>query len=938
MRIFISFLFFTIFTTTLFSQNPSRTTIRGIVQDTTGEVIPLATVMLLTPKDSQLVNFTRGDANGAFEFKNVKNAAYLLKITYVSYLPLQIPVGPATDGTLDLGIVKIKPITSELLEVVIKAAKSTLSIRGDTIEYDASSFKVPPGSTVEDLLRRLPGIEVDAEGNVKAQGRDVKRVYVDGKTFFGDDPKAATKNLGAETLSKIQVYNEKSEQSKLTGVDDGKKEKAMNLELKEEYKKGRFGKITGAAGTEETWAMRGNYNRFNKKEQLSFIGYGNNINQTGINWDDYGEFKGQNTWNDNDNGDFGFSNGGGRRFYYFGGDDESPINNFDGRGFTKNHGGGSNYNYDTKKSKFNANYFYNQTGLDLVQQTLRQTFLADSSFYNTDTLVKYDFRRAHTVDSRLVEEFDSSNTLIVKGKARFAHNTSESRDNQLFYSGNNNRSNALNADNNSLLDSWRVTGSAIFRHRFKKKGRSFAVSTGYNDSKSDGTEDLFSQNTFYDIADFNKIIRQLNTKNNRTRQYKSSALFTDAFAKNWYSESFYNFSQTENLVNRQVTDPANNSRIDALSVFYDFKVLYNRAGSSLRYSKNGLNSSIGVAVQQLVLDGAYAREEGGNLLAPSVKKTYNNFTPNFSLEYETQNNVNYSASYSYGVEEPKLSDLQPVPNVNNPAFRTEGNPELSPATSHEIELGLNRWNPAKFSSIGVNANVNLYDSQVVYNTTVDYVDSIGYRTTTRPVNVSGGREFSSWLWTNFPIVKTKLTMNINGGVNASRSPALVNDIENETTSTGLNARAGLTFTPNTKLILGLSGNSRLTWLRYSIQDEQNQNIQNNSMDASIKWQFLSKSFFESNFNYGVYQNDRFGFNQKIPVWNASVRRLFGKENRVEARLSAFDIFNKKVAVRQFGSQNFVSRSVAPTLARYFMASLSYNLKGYENKLKKNDWW
>ena len=214
-------------------------------------------------------------------------------MSFVGFIPFQQNLAPSPTDVNDLGVLKMKPITKELLEVVIRAAKAPLSIRGDTIEYNTSSFKVPPGSTVEDLLRRLPGIEVDADGNIKAQGKDVSKLYVDGKTFFGNDPKAATKSLGAETISKVQVFNEKSEQSKLTGVDDGKKEKAMNLELKEEYKKGRFGKITAAIGNQERWAARGNYNRFNKTEQMSIIGYGNNINQTGLNWDDYGEFKGQ---------------------------------------------------------------------------------------------------------------------------------------------------------------------------------------------------------------------------------------------------------------------------------------------------------------------------------------------------------------------------------------------------------------------------------------------------------------------------------------------------------------------------------------------------------------------------------------------------------------------------------------------------------------------
>jgi len=231
---------------TTFAQTPARVTIKGIIKDKDNNEAAFATVMLLNPKDSTLQNFTQSNDHGAFSFNNVKNINYILKVSHISFLPLQIPITANATNINDLGVVAIKPIAKELFEVVIREAKAPLTIRGDTIEYDATTFKAPPGSSVEDLLRRLPGIEVDASGNLKTQGKDVKRVYVDGKTFFGDDPKGATKNLDANTVSKVQVFDEKSEQAKLTGVDDGVKEKAMNLELKEEYKKGSFGKLTAA--------------------------------------------------------------------------------------------------------------------------------------------------------------------------------------------------------------------------------------------------------------------------------------------------------------------------------------------------------------------------------------------------------------------------------------------------------------------------------------------------------------------------------------------------------------------------------------------------------------------------------------------------------------------------------------------------------------------
>lgn len=919
------------------AQNPSRVTIKGIIRDTAETEIGFATVMLLNPSDSTLVNFSRSDDKGNFSFRNVKNIPYVLKISYIGYIPHQQLLEPSATDVNDLGEILVKPINQELMEVVIKTAKAPLRIRGDTIEYDATTFKVPPGSTVEDLLRRLPGIEVDGDGNIKAQGQDVKRVFVDGKTFFGDDPKSATKNLGAETISRVQVYDGKSEQAKLTGVEDGKKEKTMNLELKDEYKKGSFGKLTGAVGTEERWATRGNYNRFNEKQQLSFIGYANNINQTGVNWEDYGEFKGQNSFSEYDNGDFGFGGGGGRIFYFGGGD--SPLNNFDGRGFTKNFGGGVNYNFDNKKTKYNASYFYNQTKLDLDQFSLRETFLNDGSFTNTDTSSRAEFRGNHSIATRLEQEIDSMDLLIVKANLRFSNSDNSNRQSQFFSNQDDILTNSLTVDNSGNLNSWRLTSAAIFRHRFKKKGRSIALSTGYNNSQSDGSDNLFSLNQFFDATTLTEQIRQLNRNDNLSQQLKASALFTEPLRKRWYWESFYNFSQSNSEVNRQVLNPElNNERIDDLSVFYDFQVRYNRLGTSVRYSYEGLNASAGLAGQRLELDGKYAIDRDMPLLTDPINRTFDNLVPYVEANYEFPNNVYLNGSYTYSVEEPQINDLQPVPNVNNPAFRTEGNPNLAPERSHSVSMNLNYWNPASFANVGVGSNLQLFDNQIVYNQTVELVDNIGIRTTSRPDNVSGGYRFSTYLWSSFPLVKTKLTMNLGGDVNTGLAPSFVNGVENETRNNGYSVRLGFSLTPGQKLVMGLGSNVRFNDIAYSIRKEQNQKIRNYSAYASVKWQFASRFFLESNFNFAKYKNDRFGFNQEVPILNASVRRLLGPSNRLELRLAAFDIFNRQVNITQTGTQNYVLRNTASTLARYFMLSLSYNVRGYENKIKKNDWW
>jgi hypothetical protein len=934
MKKFLSLCTLLMLSSFLFAQNPSKVTIKGIVQDSGGIDQPFATVMLLNPKDSALLNFTRGDDKGAFEFKNVKNTAYLLKISFVGFIPFQQNIEPFESAVNDLGGLKMKIITKELMEVVIRTAKAPLSIRGDTVEYNASSFKVPPGSTVEDLLRRLPGIEVDADGNIKAQGKDVKRLYVDGKSFFGDDPKAATKNLGAETISKVQVFTEKSEQSKLTGVDDGKKEKAMNLELKEEFKKGSFGKITGAVGTKERWAARGNYNRFNKKEQFSILGYGNNINQTGVNWDDYSEFKGQNSFNNNDNGDFGFS--GGRNWYFS--SNEPYMNNFDGRGFTKNLGSGVNYNYDNKKSKLSTNYFYNQTLLDLDQFINRQTFLKDSSFSNTDNTNKADLRKNHTIAARLEHEFDSTNTLITKVNVRFTGNETTDTRNQVF-SGTSTKLKDITINNKGDMNSFKLTSAAIFRHRFKKKGTSFAASAGFNDSRSDGFENLTTLTQFFQATSFSEQVRQMNNNNSDTRQLKSSLLYTTPFSKKIFWEAFYNFSSTNNEVLRRVSNPEkNDERIDNLSVFYDNDVLYNRLGTSLRYSHNGFNIMAGLAGQQLELKGKYALDRNAPLLSTPLNPKFTNIIPNLNASIEPKPNMYINAGYTRGVKEPQVNDLQPVQNVTNPAFVVEGNPNLTPELTQELELSYYRFNPATFTNINIWSNYTVYDSRIVYSQKVENIEKVGLRTTTRPENIAAGSNFSTGVWLSFPIVKTKLTANGNGNLNFGNEPAFVNGERNDTKNKRINYGFGLSYTPSAKLILGLRASGNPSYIDYSIQKDLNQKIISSNVDLNIKWNFATKFFFESNYSYKSYRNDRFGFDRTLPIFNASVRRLFMKDNKLEIRLAAFDILDKNRYINQLGSQNFVSRTEATTLSRYFMVNMTYNMRGFENKLNKNNWW
>jgi hypothetical protein len=899
-------------------------------------VAGFSTVMLLNPADSTLLNFTQSNESGIFSFSNVRNMKYLLKVTCISYLPYQREIAPHSAPVNDLGLIMIKPIAKELFEVVIREARAPLYIRGDTIEYDASTFKVPTGSSVEDLLRRLPGIDVDANGNIQTQGRDVKRVYVDGKTFFGDDPKSATKNLDANAIARVQVFDEKSEQAKLTGIDDGNPEKAMNLALKDAFKKGVFGKITLAGGTLGRWAGRGNFNRFDKKSQLSFIGYANNINETGVNWEDYSEFRGKNTFSEYDNGDFGFSSSTGRyaRFSSEG----IPMNYFDGRGFTKNYGAGTNYNFDNNKTKCNASYFYNYTKLNFDQYTYKETFLSDSSFLNMDTTTQQKIRNSHSIATRFEQELDSNNVIIAK--VNFTYNTSRTGniEHNVFSTAGELPINALHIDNSTFADSWRLTSAMIYRLKLKKTGRTFALSAGYNNSRTDQDEDLYSLNSFAMLS-YTEQIAQMIEKNNDVEQIKSSALYTEPLSRKFFWEIFYNFYRTNSRVNNHASAPFPvDERIDSLSIFYTNNVMLNRIGTDVRYSYNGLNIMLGVAAQELQMKGRYAIAEGLPLLANPVIKYYQNLMPIFTLRYQLPRNMWLSTSYGYNTTEPSFDYLQPVRNFSNPSYRIEGNPDLKPERSHDTRADFRYHNPSSFSSVMVFLRYSFTENNIGYNQRIEWVDSVGLRTTSTPANNGKANSGNVSSWIGFPIVKTVLTVNVGGNLSYAQSSAYVNDVLNKTGNLNYGGNLRFNFTPNQKLIFGLSGRAWFTNVDFSISSQQNQKIQTYNGDASVKWQFAKRFFFESNFTYEFYHNTRFRYDKNIPILNASIRALIGKKNNFEARLAAFDVFDKRQYIQQYAAANYLVRTTAETLARYFMLSISYNIKGYEARLQKDQQW
>ena len=602
--------------TNAFSQSSN---ISGFLTDTTNNPLLSATVLLLE-KDSTLIEYTQTEADGKFQFKRIGNGEYLVKATYLGYIPLTLPIKISGED-LDMGKLAMTEISTDLYEVVIKAAKAPMTIRGDTIEYDATTFKVPDGSTLEDLLKRLPGVEIQQDGSIKADGKDVTKVTVDGKSFFGGDPKTATKNLPAEGVSKVQVFDNKTEEQRIVGDNSASKEKAMNITLKDEYKKGGFGKVIAGVGDVNTKELKGNFNRFNEKHQFSLVGVGNNTGRNGLGWDDYQGFMGSQAWSFAGNTDYGF--GGGYSRYYFsseGNNDglENSISNaFYGSsskgGFPENVNGGVNYNYDHNKKKLAATYFYNNTGNQRVTTSNITNFTND--FSNTVNKISdsNDDLKGHRAEINYTHEIDSFNTLVFNSKY------TDIISDQLSKTISNNVSNRERVETNSDGSNFRrfdgnlFSNALVYRKTFKKKARFFGANASYIKTNVVEDNDIGNIIEFYDSfgsLDSTRYVNQENINVADKDAYKFNATYNEPITKDFGASIFYNWSKREqtgvvdvvDILAQQIRTP--NTQ---LSRNYVNTIDYNRVGMSLRYSKDGINITSGLAQQHFNINGTLKR-------------------------------------------------------------------------------------------------------------------------------------------------------------------------------------------------------------------------------------------------------------------------------------------------------------------------------------------
>ncbi|WP_247237307.1 outer membrane beta-barrel family protein [Telluribacter sp. SYSU D00476] len=899
------------------AQTPAKVSIRGAAVDSASHPLDGATVMLLSGQDSSLVSFARSQSNGGFEFKNVDNRAYLLQITYVGLQKYTQPLDVQPTPTLDLGTLHLLPVPKDLSEVLIKGERAPVQIKQDTIEYNAGSFKVQPNAVVEDLLKRLPGVEVERDGTVRAQGQQVQRVTVDGKEFFGRDPKIATRNLPADAIEKVQVLDRKSDQAQFTGIDDGQREKTINLTLKEEKKNLTFGNLTAGAGPDNRYSLRGNLNRFSKTKQLSLLGMGNNVNQQGFSMDDYMNFTGaaQRMMS------------GQRVLIQINGDEDTEIPlNFGGRtnGYLTNWAGGVNFNNQiTPKTEINGSYFYNQLGQDIGQLVNRQTFLPNRTFSSTQNTAQHTGNTTHRGNLVLDQKIDSSNSFRWTNRFDYRQNNAAVTGESRAFAGNGELENEGVRTTFSQNDGIRLNSELLLRHQFRKKGRTLSSTLTFGLDQNDRNGTLNATNRFFDgdsaVPTRIDTLRQQNEQTNDRQNYGVTLSYTEPIAKRKYLELNYAWQKALNDVDRRVYDLGGEGlsrRLNQqLSNQFHNSFTYQRGGFNLRTNQKKYNGSIGLSVQQSSLRGELVRQD------VDINRSFLNALPNARFQYNLGDTRNLNLTYDTDVREPGIQQLAPVVDNTDPLNIYEGNPSLRPEYNHRFTLRYFDFNALRSSNLFGFLNFTYTANRI---TDSQQIDERLVRTF-RPVNVRNDYTFNGDVSKGFRIrpINTRVSVSTNLLYNRSITP--VNNIDNQTRR--LVSRNTLRLEYRYKEVFDIAASARLTYNQtaYSLNTSLNQRFTNQNYDIEANWHIGKVIHLSSTLDYAIYNFPDSDFSQRVPIWNASVAHAFLKNKRGELKLSAVDLLNRNVVINRVAQANFVQDEQIRSLQRYFLLSFTYSL-------------
>ncbi len=877
--------------------------ISGKLMDTVGnQPLRSASISIIDAADSTVVVFGLSKEKGAFEIKSVPFGYLIVQISFQGFKTFIKKINLTEEQpNLDLGLIYMKVSAKEMEEVVV--TESPISVKNDTLEYKASSFKTKPNAVVEDLLKKLPGVTVDNDGNVTAQGEQVQRIFVDGKRFFGNDPKMATKNLPPDIVDKIQVYDAMSDQSAFSGFDDGTRIKTINITTKKNRKRGYFGRAIGGAGSDGRYEANVNYSKFKGDQKITALGQTNNINVQGF--------------TPQDGGGSGQSRGG----------------------ITTTKAAGLNYtDVWFKNADVSGSYFYNnlQTNRDSKSFTERFTPENDTSSFSNSVSGSERKSINHRINLNLEQKFDTSSMLIIRPDISFndgnsnnisASNTSKS----IVY--NKDPINQNNYTHNSNGSNSNVSGSisATFRHRFKKPGNTFSIGIngGLNNNGSNGSNNSITN--YFIPYDSTKVINQINDYTSNSGNIGSNFSYTFPVAFNRVIELSYG-----NGYSRSTSDAKIHS-YDTLTKGYTDLV------DSLSNNFININSSNRVSIGYRAIIGKwnfnfangvqFTNLSSQNITKDtSISRNFTNLYPTANFIYTFSKQENIRINYNGRSNQPGISQLQPVPNNSNPANIIMGNPNLGQEFMHSIRVLYTYVDPSTFRNISIMVSGSTTRNKVV--TSINQLAN-GYQTTTYQ-NQNG--VYNARTNVNYGIQLRKPKSNLNFITNAAynRDVSLINGATNYTYASNAGENINWTMNLQEKLDLNFNAGYNYNIIKYSIRPQNNRNYYTTSLTLEPTYTFNGGWILGSVFNYSYNSGLAAGYNANLPLWNASfAKQLFSKQQG-EIKIGVYDLLNQNVSVYRNATSNYIQDVQNNVLKRYFLVTFTYNLRKFPGERRQLD--
>ncbi|AFK04723.1 TonB-dependent receptor [Emticicia oligotrophica DSM 17448] len=932
----------------VFAQNSELTGVVKDAQDNTG--VSGASILLINARDSTLRKGVLADVNGAFKLSNLKTGNYKLRISSIGYANLETRVSLG-NGLKDLGILKLSENASQLGEVTVREKQVRVEQKGDTIQYNASAFKTNPDATVEDLVKKMPGVTIE-NGVVKAQGEEVKKVTVDGQEFFGDDAALALKNLPAEVVDRIQVFDRLSEQAQFTGFDDGNSVKTINITTRQNKNNGQFGKIYAGAGDDQRYQSGASVNFFKKDQRLTIIGLSNNINQQNFSNQDILGVLG----NSGGGGMGGFGGGqgggGGMRPQSGGGGGTGPRGAGGGQGgggggdagnfmvgqqpgIAKTTSIGLNYSDNLgKKVKLSTSYFFNAANNGNQSITSREYLGSVPQMYH-DTSTTQNKNLNHRANVRLEYTIDKNNSIVFTPRISWQGNDALSTlSSRTFLNSQTINTNATSR--NSSNNGFNFSGDLLFRHRFAKNGRTFSVNLGSTVSDQTGITAQYSISRYFTPRDTTQLVNQQTNSQTNSNRMSIGVTYTEPVGKMGQLQFDHNVNYTLSNSDREVN--AYDEKLftysvlkTSLSSVFDNTYLTNRTGMSYRLrSKNGF-FTLGAAYQnaQLASQQTYP-------IAQDVKYAFNSILPNAMFNYRFTNNANFRIFYRTNTNAPSVTQLQGVINNSNPTQLSTGNPDLKQDYSHNLSFRYGITNAKTAQNIMMFLNLTYANNSIVQSTFIadkDYILAPGITLfkgsqLTKPINLDGALNARTFMSYGIPVSKIKSNLNLSAGVSYAKNPNMINNVKSFTNTYGINGGAVLSSNLSEKVDFTLSYTPTYSIVRNSVQTSLNTKYVFQNTSFKINWLFGKGFLLQSEVLNQAYSGLGSGFNQNFTLWNAGFGYKFLKKQAAEIRLNVFDILKQNNSIARNVSTAYIEDARNQVLTRYFMLTFTYNLKNF----------